>query len=272
MTIFWMMDETLAHADPKDWNQIRTLYDELILKMGKPELCHSLVDPVVCLKNLVLQIKKSPYTTVFDLTGGWLAPILSHVFPDAQVISDFSMTRVRQVSSAKLTTVGYTVSPSILEIQARSRVLRKGKILTVDDVSFSGYTGESTDRLWGIDETDHAFLILNTASLRGDRRVFAGMTMNTDAGDDGWHLKDLHQHPQLERAFEVACELIEAFASEGKESIRARQILDSKDMIAILFPGSFSQAEIAKLHHNGRFEFFNNQANRLPHGKKVANG
>lgn len=276
MSILWMMDETLTHAKPSHWSAVSQLYTQLVTIIGRSDLTHTLVDPRDCLRSLIKQIPRNSYDAIVDLTGGWLGAILSKALGIQPLLAQFSLSRVRQVSSPRLETTGYLVSPRIPEWDKFGERLssRQVRVLVVDDVSFSGYTGVCAADLLGI-QPDFAYLILNVGDL-GKRpgalaslsakgsRVFTGLEMNTSHGDDGWHLKDLHNHPCLQEAFALSCVLVRHYLDEGITSPSARSILSDCPSLELLFPGLMTSEEVIYNHNRGSFKYSSEQVHNGP--------
>lgn len=262
--IVWMMDETIANARPGNWSKVRQLEGELIGAIGNPSFRHEIVDPIPCLRETVTQLSGSDFSCVVDLTG-WLTPALRELFPNTPVESNFSLSRVRVVSSPRLETTGHKISMFPEEIEQVKRELDLSRPLIVDDVSFSGWTSRKTMDIWGFapGQTTHAFLIANTGNLGpepgavpmlrslGSKVVF-GHELKTPQ-EDGWHLKDLHQNPNLDQAFILALLFQEAVKRDGMKSALVQRFFTHETVIKTVFPDHLTSSRIRDFMREGRF-------------------
>jgi hypothetical protein len=262
--IVWMMDETIAHARPANWQRVRELEGALINGIGNPEFKHDIVDPIPCLREMARQLQHEQFSSIVDLTG-WLTPAMQELFPNTPIENRFSLSRVRVVSSPKLETTGYKVSMFPEEIEEVRQAMDMTRPLILDDVSFSGWTSRKTMDILGVDPeaTTHAFLIANTGNLGSDpgavpmlesmgSRVIFGHELKTPQ-DDGWHLKDLHQNPNLDQAFILALLFQETIRKNGTESELAQQFFGHETVIRTLFPDHLTSGQIKELMQEGRF-------------------
>lgn len=259
-----MMDETIANSKPVNWNRVTELEKSLVGIIGNPNFNHEIIHPIPCLDNIAGQLKGRKFSAVLDLTG-WLSPAMQELLPNTPVEDRFSLSRVRIVSSPKLETTGYRISMSPDEIDEAKKTLDLSKPLIVDDVSFSGWTSRKAMNLWGINPKDatHAFLIANTGDLGNDlgavpmleamgSKVVSGFEITTPQ-DDGWHLKDLHQNPNLEQSFFLALFFQEIIRNDGIESERARTFFNHETVIDTLFPDHLRSDQIRELSNQGKF-------------------
>ena len=262
--IVWMMDETIANARPSNWQRVRQLEGELINAIGNPSFRHEIVDPIPCLREIAVKLTGSDFSCVVDLTG-WLTPAMRELFPNTPIENTFSLSRVRVVSSPKLETTGYKISMFPEEIEQVKRTLDLSRPLIVDDVSFSGWTSRKTMDILGIppEQTTHTFLIANTGNLGpelgavpmlhslGSKVVFGHVL--TTPQEDGWHLKDLHQNPNLDQAFILALLFQEAVKRDGMESALVQRFFTHETVIKTVFPDHLTSSQIRDLMRDGRF-------------------
>lgn len=262
--IVWMMDETIANARPSNWQRVRQLEGELVGAIGNSSFRHEIVDPIPCLRETVIQLRGSDFSCVVDLTG-WLTPAMRELFPNTPIENRFSLSRVRVVSSPNLETTGYKVSMFPEEIEEVRQAMDMTRPLILDDVSFSGWTSRKTMDILGVDPeaTTHAFLIANTGNLGNDpgavpmlesmgSKVIFGHELKTPQ-DDGWHLKDLHQNPNLDQAFVLALLFQEAFKKDGMESALAQGFFTHETVIKTVFPDHLTSSRIRDLIQERRF-------------------
>ncbi len=258
------MDETIANARPSNWQRVRQLEGELIGAIGNPTFQHDLIDPIPCLDEIVNQLKRKNFSSILDLTG-WLTPAMQELFPNTPIENGFSLSRVRVVSSPKLETSGYKINMLPEEIERAKRNLDLSHPLIVDDVSFSGWTSRKTMDIWELppEQTTHAFLIANTGDLGPEpgavpmlrslgSEVIFGHELTTPT-DDGWHLKDLHQNPNLDQAFILALLFQEAVKRDGMESDLVQKFFTHDTVIKTVFPDHLTSSQIKDLLQEGRF-------------------
>jgi hypothetical protein len=262
--IIWMMDETIANAHPRDWDQVRELEREMIDIVGNKDFNHQIVDPIDCLRTLVPQLEGQDVTTIVDLAG-WLAPAMQELFPQASVIDRFSLSRVRVVSSPELKTTGYAVSMNEDEIEAEKSKHDMSHVLFIDDTSFSGWTSRKAMDSWEVapEDATHAFLIANSGPLGEDpgavpllesmgSKVVFDFALQTPR-DDGWHLKDLHQNPKLDQAFILSLLFQESVQRGGSDSMFTNEFFKHATVLETLFPQHVTTEGIALLANDGKF-------------------
>ena len=265
--IHWMLDESLAHSKPSEWGRVISLEKKLVDLIASPKFEHVLPNPVDGLTKIFHDLKDQKFTTVMDLTG-WLFPSLKDLFPNTATFEGFSLSRVRVISSPNLETSGYTVSMSPTEISNTKLGLNMEKTLIVDDTTFTGWTSLKTMELWRLDpkNTTHAFLIANTGMLNPEHgvkgavkelqshgsNVILGHELTTPQ-DDGWHLKDLHQHKNLVKAFELGLDILQLIDTEGHESENLKGMLKNEIVLNTIFPNRLSTNEINQMISEGKF-------------------
>ena len=264
--ILWMADEMIAQTHPKNWGRVLDASKELFSIIGNEKLTHEVVAPQDCIGELASRVMGNKFTTMIDLTGGWLSESLRGIFPSTPIIDDFHLSRVRDVSDPELHTTGHTISLSREQIQDRTHQFDFSHTLILDDVSFSGLSSDVTMKLFGLtpERTTHGFLIVNDGSLGptpGARQrlestggnVAAGFTMNTSEGDDGWHIKDFIAHPQLERMLGASIIVQELFEQDGKGSHIAQRLFENEAMRQIFFPHAVNINELSRMEKEGLF-------------------
>ena len=252
--IIWMMDETRADSHPKDWQKIDSLYQDLINLCGRNDVKNIILDPIPCIKKIVNEIKNNQYHAVIDLTG-WLSSLAKNLFPHTQIINDFGITRVRQVDTPELNTTGHIHKCTKKRVSQLKEQLIDKKVLIMDDVSFSGGTGIFTEKVLELKNPDHAYLIVNKGNLGPNpgamntltgRKIYSGFEMYTP-NDDGWHLKDLHQHPDLLMAFKKSIKIQKLMNYNGDTSPEVKKALREQSTIDLLFPESYNSKQIQEL-------------------------
>lgn len=259
------MDESISNCDPKHWGQMKSMYAELIDILGKDGFNHHIADPVPAFGQLTDQMESKKYSAIVDLTG-WSSAFLAAKFPGSEIISDFGMTRVRDVSTPDLKTTGHllkTPAGRMQEIQG----MDLSDVLIFDDTSISGGTGLKTiDELAIEGDTTHAYLIANTGDWPVDggapkRLEDLGHEVNYGSevkfgpigGEDGWHLQDLHEIGNLKDVFPKAMELQRLYLDEQKNYGKIKDFLTSPENVNLLFPRSFDATTIEFMVRQGSF-------------------
>ncbi len=121
-------------------------------------------------------------------------------------------SRVRRTDDGSLDTTGHIVSRSALQIAEELADTDTSRLLLLDDTSFSGTTNVLAERSLRAAfphrslDVEHGFLIANEGDLGPGvpgaiprlGRVAAGHVMCTPR-DDGWHIFDIVQQPDLEQ-------------------------------------------------------------------------
>lgn len=262
-----MLDESIAHSKPSDWGRVILLEQKLVDLIGSSKFEHILPNPIEGLLKISRELKGQDFSTIIDLTG-WLTPSLRDLFPFTPIINNFSLSRVRVTSSPNLETSGYTVSMNQDEIDETKKGLNFDRTLVIDDTTFTGWTSLKTMELWKLrpESTTHAFLIANTGMLSPEKgikgavgelegrgcQVIFGHELATPR-DDGWHLKDLHQHPRIAEAFNLGVDILKLIDGQGADSEIVRFTLNQKEVMDVLFPERLTTDEIANLLNEGKF-------------------
>ncbi len=276
-TILWMADEIIAQTHPKDWEAMSQLSHELFSTIGNPNLKHEIVMPQACIGELAQQLLPHKFSVAIDLTGGWLGESLRPVMSATPIINDFHLSRVRDVSDPSLGTTGHLLSLSPNQISHLKKEFDFSRPLILDDVSFSGLSSKVTIEQFGLDpkKTVNGFLILNEGELGpnpGARtslehmgsRAIGGRLMNTSLGDDGWHIKDFIEQPNLAKILGTALLVQELFEIDGKESEFAKRLFTNEALRKVCFPKARNLNDLKKLSETDQFIF--NQAHKAREG------
>lgn len=265
--IHWMLDESIGHCKPNLWKEVVKKEVNLVNLIGNSNYKHLLPDPVQGLEKIIKSLKAESFSCIIDLTG-WLTPTLEGVFPFTTIVNNFSLSRVREVSAPSLNTSGYTISMSPNEINVKKQEINLDKPLIVDDTTFTGWTNIKTMELWGINpaKTTHAFLIANTGFLDNKMQILGaekklkslgsnviyGHELSTPS-DDGWHLKDLHDHKNIPEAFDMSLELLKLIEKEGDTSSITSKFINSEKVLRTIFPNAIDSKTISNMISEGRF-------------------
>lgn len=202
-------------------------------------------DNLECLNQ---QLDGVDASLVIDMTGGDIASQLP-ALDDTPQWNGLHLSRIRRTDDCSLDTTGHTRSVSALEIAEALNDQDTSRIILLDDTSFSGNTNILAERalkeaLQGREiALQHAFLIANEGDLAPGvpgafsrlGSVLAGHRMSTPR-DDGWHVFDIVQQPDLDRHIAL---LQAALHTSGNERG--------------LFPGGFSTGELNHLQTQGKF-------------------
>lgn len=186
-----------------------------------------------------------------DMTGGSIANRLPALEGIPQW-NDLHFSRIRRTDDGSLTTTGHTMSQSVARMRTPLSGHDTSRLLILDDTSFSGTTNILAERVVKealpdreVDIT-HGFLIANEGSLAPgvpgamDRlgAVLAGHVMRTPR-DDGWHLFDIVQQPNLEGHLQA---VERALHDPGCEKELFGSAVSSRELRALESRGEFISA------------------------------
>lgn len=266
--ILWMADEIIAQTHPAHWEDISRLSRELFDTIGVPNITHEVIMPQSCIGKLGSEILARKFSVAIDLTGGWLSSSLRGIIPNTPSITEFHVSRVRDVSDPSLGTTGHIISTAPNRINELKDTFDFRHPLILDDVSFSGLSSVVAMEKFNLDpkETTHGFLILNEGDLGpnpGARsrlesvgsRIFGGHPMNTSENEDGWHIKDFIGHKKLERILGASLMVQELFEQDGKDSHVVRRLFANEALRQLFFPNAKTLRELKQLELNTQFLF-----------------
>jgi len=182
------------------------------------------------------------------MTGGSIASRLP-ALEDVPQWNELHFSRMRRTDDCSLTTTGHLISQSTTEIRAALNNFDTSDILLLDDTSFSGNTNLLAKKVIKKAFPDrkitinHGFLIVNEGNLAPKvpgaigrlGLALAGHRMRTPH-DDGWHIFDIVQQPDLERHME-----------------NLQRALHHSEHEKALFTGSISTDALIKLQVEERF-------------------
>jgi len=264
--ILWMADEIISQMRPSNWERALCASRELFSLIGNPNFQHEVITPQDGIGQLSRNLIAKKFSSIIDLSGGWISESVREIFPATPIINTFHLSRVRDVSDPELHTTGHFVSLNHEKINALSKRFNLSHPLIIDDVSFSGLSSEITMRLFQLDpnETTHGFLITNDGDLgelSGARHrleilgshVVAGHTMNTSEGEDGWHIKDFVSQNHLQRLLGVTLIIQELFEKEGTNSPTTQRLFESEAMRQVFFPDALPMERLKKIESEGMF-------------------
>lgn len=268
--VFWLLDEVAAKTHPNNWDELTDLSYKLIDIVGNKELKHEIVDPLRSFRKLGRKLIGLPISTIIDISG-WIGCGLKPLFTGAELITDFSISRIMDISSKESTTAGFIVNILPDEAKKRAGELDLSNVLIVDDVTVSGRTNRVVLDTWGIEPVQaiHAALILNTGDYpqvggrhkkRGARiyleglgsRVIYGDTM-ISSQDEAWHLLDIFEHPNLDRVFSTALRAHNEDDAPSTYTERLRRLFLDNELESDLFPQQITGSDLVKLADEGRF-------------------
>lgn len=266
--ILWMADEIIAQTHPTHWEDLSRLSRELFRTIGAPNITHEVIMPQSCIGKLGSEILARKFSVAIDLTGGWLSSSLRGIIPNTPCITEFHVSRVRDVSDPSLGTTGHIISTTPNRINELKDTFDFRRPLILDDVSFSGLSSVVAMEKFSLDpkETTHGFLILNEGDLgrnpgarsrleSAGSRVFGGHTMNTSENEDGWHIKDFIEHKKLERILGASLMVQELFEQDGKDSHVVKRLFANEALRQLFFPHAKTLSELKELEQNAQLVF-----------------
>lgn len=266
--VYWLLDEVFAKTHPNNWHEVVDLTQRLISIIGNKDLSHEIVNPIESFRKLCAKLEGQSPTTIIDISG-WIGHGLKVLFPEAQLVTDFSLSRVLDVSISR--SIGHVLNLSQDEIARRAEDLDLSSVLIVDDATISGRTNRIVMDRWRIqpENTTHASLLMNTGSFPQVRRapkkegattLLEGLGSRVIYGDsiitpndDTEHVIDIFDHPNLEAGFSSAMRLQYLVESSGSYSEGLRHFMATDELGGELFPQQISKADIEQLSTEGRF-------------------
>lgn len=272
--VFWLLDDTTARTHPKDWDEVAYLSSKLINLIGNKGLEHLVVEPLESYKKALgklLQLSNDiRVTTIIDISC-WIGFGLKPLFPEAEVVTDFSLSRILDVSTRDFQTVGYITNRPQDEISSKAAGLDLSKVLIVDDTGMTGGTNYITMEAFGIRprDTTHFLLLANTGNcptpesesispgavdfLEGlGSKVLYGDSLKIPE-DDAEHLSDMFRHPYLRKVFPVAFRLHANIIDPRDYGEQLQKFILMDGCSRDLFPQQVDQSEISRLSLEGRF-------------------
>lgn len=185
------------------------------------------------------------------------------------VWTDFSLSRVREVTRPTLPTTGHIISHGETALRERlADIDELNHVLILDDTSFSGATSLLVEDLLrkatperAIDFT-HGFLLLNNGKLGttpgakerlsaiGSKAV-GGMAMHTPS-QDGWHFFDIAKQPSIEEHLPAMLELAK-LAARDNFIAEATDFLADENRLKAAFPNALSSDELRDKQKLGHF-------------------
>lgn len=211
--VYWLLDEVLAQISPFNWNEASNLASELVALIGNPYLEHTVVNPIDSFRKLVYKLLDIPdlhVSTLIDISG-WIGYGLKPLFPQAELVADFSLSRIIDVSTTDFRRVGYLMNKPQEKVREKASELDLSQVFIIDDTSFTGRTNALVMNVFGIAprNTSHLLLLANKGKLsksssestnsgavglleESGSRVLYGDFLETP-NDDAEHLRDLFQ-------------------------------------------------------------------------------
>lgn len=243
------------------WPGVQKLAQELVDRVGSKQFIHEVVTPPQCMPSLAEQFKDRSFSSIVDVTGKHVS-FLRGMFPNTPVEDRVNPRRVRTVNSTNFKTIGYQVEQD--EIARARNVLDLENPLIFDDISFSGGTILHILNILGINpETAiHASFVSNEGHFgpgtlgatplleRLGMKTVSAKTLYTPQ-DDGWHLEDLYQHPNLGEAFGLAIDIYQFGQRHGQD--KAWKVLFSENVAQTIFPQRLTSEDLREMQSDGRF-------------------
>lgn len=275
--VFWLLDEVVAKTHPDNWDELIDLSYKLVDIVGNKELKHEIVDSVGSFRKLGKKLIGLPISTIIDISG-WIGYGLKPLFPNAELVSDFSISRIMDVSARESKTAGFVINTIPDEVRKRAKELDLSNVLIVDDATISGRTNRIVLDTWGIEPASaiHASLFVNIGDypkVEGEQkkhgavilleglggRVIYGDTMMSPQ-DEAEHLFDVIKHPNLDKVLSAVLkihnkgdeqgtfteQLRRCFSDSGSENNLFLQQLTEKDLVRLTDEGMFFRSPVHK--------------------------
>ncbi len=272
--VYWLLDEVFAQTHPQNWSEVIYLANTLISLIGNKQLEHEVINPIDSFRKLagkLIDISGGLHvSTIIDISR-WVGYGLKPIFPQAELYTDFSLSRILDVSTADFETVGYITNVPQDEITKRANELDLSGVLIIDDVGFTGRTNSRVMDIFGIKPINatHLLLLANTGCfpkagiepadpgavgfLEGlGSQVLYGDKLDTP-NDDAEHLLDLFQHPVIERGFSAALRLHNHVRTSQYYREQLHLFLSNDGSTKDLFPQQVEEIDIARLSAENRF-------------------
>lgn len=267
--ILWFQDGAKLGVNPNRWSELDKESQKLISLVGHPNFQHELIDPTSLLQVFADQLPRDA-SCVIDLSGN-MRMILTDVFPAEKIVSDFHLSRLRVVSSAKMDGFGFLLNRPKNEFQQLGDGFDLSQPLIIDDVGWSGRSALELANLIGFEPScaSFGFIVCNDGAF-GEKpgakgliekkggAVLSGGFVQTP-NDDGFHLADFFDHPNIgERKLFDLLIIIQGIREEialdpgrreeGEKAIK--QIINNSRNL--LFPNALDSEQVRQLHNKGR--------------------
>lgn len=268
--ILWFQDGVKLTAPTSKWNNIDTLTHHLIALAGNRDYEHVVIDPISCAQKLFKQTSIQDYSCIIDLSG-FFGEIIKQNFPQINVVSNFRLSRIRVVSSARLDGSGFISSLNNQQIENLKNNVDLSKPLFLDDVAWSGRTIIEAIKVLGLNPETLTVGLLATNSGNFSEgkpgafdifkekgiRILSGEIISTPQ-DDGFHLADFFNFIPDENIFNSILEIWEKRTRIQNLSGEAKQNAESEIKTILvnnreaLFPKAISSEEMKALQQQGR--------------------
>lgn len=268
--IFWLLDEVAAKTHPNNWDELIGLSYKLIDIVGNKELKHEIVDPLGSFRKLGKKLIGLPISTIIDISG-WIGYGLKPLFPNAELVSDFSISRIMDVSARESKTAGFVINTIPDEVKKRAKELDLSNVLIVDDATISGRTNRIVLDTWGIELASviHASLFVNIGDypkVEGEQKKHGAVIFLEDLGgrviygdtmvspqDEAEHLFDIIEHPNLDEVLSAALEIRNKDNEQGAYTERLRRCFSDSGLESDLFLQQLTDKDLVRLTDEGRF-------------------
>lgn len=260
--IIWMTEQLDFNSiSPDTGEQIEHEMRSFLESTANDALSHRFVRPSDSLFQLEASLEelhsRQPFSVTIDLTRGRMSNSLA-IMNDVPVISNLSISRIRQADKADLPTTGHLLSHNAEEIREIFKEIETDHTLILDDTSFSGTTSAILEQVLRQAMPDreiqftHGFLILNEGELGGQEGskkrlehlgslALGGTNMRTPV-DDGWHFFDMIEQKNFEAHIEATL-----------DALHSPKHRPTPDELKILFPEMITYSELSSAHKIGRF-------------------
>lgn len=268
--VYWLLDNVFAQTQPHNWSEVLDLSQRVISIIGNKDLAHEVVNPIESLKKLSIKVEGLSPSTIIDISG-WVGYGLEMQFPNTKLITDFSLSRVLDVSTRDFRSAGFVMNLSQEEIKRRAEKLDLSNVIIIDDAAVSGRTNKTVMDVWGIspEYATHAVLFINTGEFpsvgtgnkkEGARSLLEGLGSKVLYGDhmstpedDAEHFGDIFNHSDLRSGISAAFRLHDLIGGSANYPEELTAFMSNDDRSEGLFQERVTEGEINKLFSDRRF-------------------
>lgn len=266
--ILWFQDGVKFTTPISEWGRIDSLTQNLVALAGNRDFDHVVIDPISCAEKLFKQINIQDYSCIIDLSG-FFGEIIKKIFPEASIVKNFRLSRIRTVSSPRLDGSGFVVSLNNQQVKELKNGIDLSRPLLLDDVSWSGRTISESVRILGINplSATAGLLVSNNGSFGEGKpgafdilrekgiQVLTGDFVSTPQ-DDGFHLADFFNFSPDENVFDDILRIWEKRKElQASDEVKRNIENDMKTILITnkdaLFPKAVSSEEMKLLQQEG---------------------
>lgn len=270
--VYWLLDEVFARTHLSDWPETVDLTRTLIELIGNERLQHVTLNPIDSFRKAVGKLLRAQdpirVSSIIDMSG-WIGYGLKPIYPNVEIVTDFSISRLRDVSTSVLKNVGFIINRPIDDLKKKALELDLSRVLLVDDAFVTGATSRAIMDIFGINPRNitHLSLFANIGNfISGENvlpgavrlfeesggKVFYGDSLRTPQ-DTAEHVLDFFDHPFIERGFPSAMKLRASVGAEADYGQQLHRFLITDESARDVFPRLIQQVKIDELTGEGRF-------------------